>query len=174
MEQDLQSQVSQLQSSGLLTAPSTGRDWYWCWYGRTGQLGFHSFSKTCPKAFSLDSFSDCSTHTMHHQVLPDFSLTPPPQKLRCLPIVSPLWGSSPVLPLSLSSAFLEKSSLLFPFWVYLPYILQSEEHTTNATSVPSQPSSSPLPVPLVNTYEFLGGSDTHSTMVCARFPASHQ
>lgn len=135
---------------------------------------FLNLSKTWPKASSLASFSGCSTHTMHHQVLPDFSVTPPPQKLQCLPIVSPLWGPSPVLPLSLSSALLEKSSLLFPFWVYLPYILQSEEHTTNATSVPSQPSSSPLPVSLVNTCEFLGGSDSHSTTVCSQFPASHQ
>lgn len=60
--------------------------------------------------------------------------------------------------LSPVTSLLEQSPLLFS--VYLSCILQSEEHTTNATSVTSQPSSDPVTMSQKIKYKFLWGSGT--------------
>ena len=86
-------------------------------------------------------------------------------------LLSPLRGLSPAPPLLLSSAFLEKSPLLWLFLVYLSCILQSEEHTTTATSVTSQPSSNPFHIPGGEVWIPLRVRDVR-TAVCARLPAS--
>lgn len=131
-----------------------------------------NYLKSNPTVFLLDPFSVCSAVPLCTTM---FFLTPSSPGLpRCslqpltlfnhlsfhVFLLSPHWGK--VLPSSSSvNCLLGKKfipSLLFS--VYLSYILQSEEHTMNATSVTSQPSSNPLPVSQVSKYKFLWGSET--------------